>query len=139
MPRARKCSVCPEWHDTDEPWPQACLGHYKRHLGVKRSDLPMPAVIGDELPGGALECHADGKTYTSKAEYYRAVKAAGCEILGSKETLRRPMPKKFKLDQAERTSLRRELSEKLQSLDSPTRKSRVAKDHFGGSRRFTAP
>jgi hypothetical protein len=115
------------------------MGHYKRHLGVARSDLPCPAVIGDELPGGSLLCHADGKTYTSKADYYRAVKAAGCDILGSKETLKRPTPKKFKFDNAERTSLRRELSEKLQALDSPTRRKRVAKDYFGGSRRFSAP
>lgn len=139
MARQRKCTVCPEWHDTDEPWPQACVAHYKRHLGVKRSDFPAPAVIGDDLGPNGLLCHADGRTYTSKADYYRAVKAAGCEILGSKETLKRPTPKRFKLDQAERTSLRRELSEKLQALDSPTRRKRVAKDYFGGSRRFSVP
>jgi hypothetical protein len=115
------------------------MGHYKRHLGVARSDLPCPAVISDELPGGALECPADGRTYTSKADYYRAVKAAGCEILGSKETLPRPKPKKFRLNNDERVSLRKELSEKLQALDSPNRRKRVAVDHFGGSRRFTAP
>lgn len=30
MARSRKCRVCGGWHDTDESWPRACLGHYKQ-------------------------------------------------------------------------------------------------------------
>lgn len=135
MARQRKCDVCPEWHDTDEPWPSACMGHYKRHLGVARSDLPSPAIIGDELPGGALECPADGKTYTSKRAYYAAVKAAGCEILGSKEKLPPRERVKPKLTDA----MRREIRQKVAALDTASRPKRPPRDYFGGSRRFSAP
>jgi hypothetical protein len=44
-----------------------------------------PAVIGDTLPGGinGIKNMADGRTYDSKGRYYKAVRAAGCEILGN--------------------------------------------------------
>lgn len=29
--------------------------------------------------------HADGKIYTDKAAYYRAVRAAGCEVIGDEK------------------------------------------------------
>lgn len=42
-------------------------------------------VISDSLGEGVqgLLNHADGKKYDSKSEYYKAVKAAGCVVLGS--------------------------------------------------------
>ena len=42
-------------------------------------------VISDSLGDGVkgLLNHADGKLYDSKSSYYKAVKAAGCEVLGS--------------------------------------------------------
>ena len=40
------------------------------------------SYISDEMIGGML-CPADGKTYDSKSSYYKAVKAAGCEIVGN--------------------------------------------------------
>lgn len=95
-------------------------------------------MIGDDLGPNGLLCHADGNTYTSKADYYRAVKAAGCEILGSKETLKRPTPKKFKLNDTDRRSIRQELAGKLQTLDAPNRPKRPPKEYFGGVRRFSA-
>lgn len=137
MPRQLKCKVCPEWHDTDEPWPMACAGHFRRHDQKRSTKFPAPYVISDDLgPAGVLN-HADGKTYTSKSEYMRAVKAAGCEVLGSKETLPRPTPKRFKLDDG----VKREVAEMVRALDSPTRKKRgnFSRDHFGGSRRFLKP
>lgn len=53
----------------------------RKYAGTKRSDLPRPMVIGDNLDD--LMNPADGKRYSSKAKYYKAVKAAGCEIAGS--------------------------------------------------------
>lgn len=118
MPRSRKCKVCPDWHDLEEPWPQACLGHYKRN--DKRSDtIPAPTIFRDEhWPEGRVS-DADGKTYYDKSSYYAGVKAAGCEILGAKEYLKpRPKPEKPKLSDA----MRREIRQRVQALDSPTRK-----------------
>lgn len=30
MARSRHCDVCGEWHDLEEPWPSACMDHYRR-------------------------------------------------------------------------------------------------------------
>lgn len=82
-----------------------------------RSALPMPAYISDDLGPNGMECPADGRTYTSKAEYVRAVKAAGCEIIGNEKLPRKPYVKP-KLSDA----TRREVRQRVQALDSPTRK-----------------
>lgn len=51
----RYCRVCSGWHDVDEPWPQACLEHYKAAKGslqiVKDID-PYKSVITGEVIGG---------------------------------------------------------------------------------------
>jgi hypothetical protein len=46
-----------------------------------RSDLPAPMVISDQL--GDVWNPADGKKYDSKSAYYKAVRASGCEVMGS--------------------------------------------------------
>jgi hypothetical protein len=62
---------------------------------------------------------ADGKTYYNKSDYLRGVKAAGCEILMAGEKLPpRPPKTKPKLSDA----MRREIRQRVQALDSPTRK-----------------
>lgn len=49
---------------------------------------PPPAgkvhIIRDEM--AATLNHADGGTYTSKRAYTKAVRAAGCEIIGNEST-----------------------------------------------------
>lgn len=40
-------------------------------------------VISDDLGTSGVLNHADGKVYDSKSEYYKAVKAAGCVIVGN--------------------------------------------------------
>lgn len=47
-------------------------------------------VISDHLDD--LVNHADGKRYSSKRAYYRAVRAAGCEIVGNEELRSAPRP-----------------------------------------------
>ena len=92
MPRQLKCRICPNWHDTDEPWPHECRGHFRRH-DEHRSSLAAPMLLRDQEWSKGMVCNADGKTYHSWSDYKRAVKAAGCEILGSKEQLPpRPPP-----------------------------------------------
>lgn len=47
--------------------------------------IPSFRVISDHLGEGVrgLQSMADGKMYDSKSEYYKAVKAAGCEVVGN--------------------------------------------------------
>lgn len=42
---SRHCDVCNLWHDLGEPWPEACLGHYR-----KRKDQDAHYVMGDIQP-----------------------------------------------------------------------------------------
>lgn len=126
--RSRKCRSCPEWHDMEEPWPQACAGHF-RNYQAKRSKLASPAFISDDLGSNGLLNHADGRMYTSKAAYVRAVKAAGCEIVGN-EKLKPPSREKVKLTD----DVRREIRQKVAALDSPTRPARPSREYFNGSR-----
>lgn len=109
----------------------AHLFHAQKARAAKkhRSLLPAPAFISDDLGPNGLLNHADNKVYTSKAEYVRAVRRAGCEIVGN-EKLKRPTHQRPKLTYAER----REIREKLRAIDSPNRPSRPTKDYFGGSR-----
>lgn len=57
----------------------------------KRSALPMPYVVSDHLAD--VVNPVDNKPYDSKSAYYRTVKDAGCEIMGSDSaTTKRPEP-----------------------------------------------
>jgi hypothetical protein len=59
------------------PWPEVAALRRER----ARSALPCPYVIGDHLDD--VQNPADGKVYDSKSEYYKAIRAAGCEIVGN--------------------------------------------------------
>lgn len=48
---------------------------------IARSGLPCPMVISDTLAD--VVNPINGKPYDSKSQYYEAVKAADCEILGN--------------------------------------------------------
>ncbi len=63
----------------------------RKYAGTKRSSLPRPMVISDHLDD--VMNPADGKRYSSKSKYYAAVKAKGCEIVGS-EAGRTARPRK---------------------------------------------
>jgi hypothetical protein len=62
------------------PWPEVASRRRARAL-ASRSELPAPMIIRDELSGVVNPC--DGKRYDSKSAYYRAVKEAGCVIVGN--------------------------------------------------------
>lgn len=55
----------------------------------KRSILPCPQVISDEMPPGE---HVDGRIYTSKSAFRRVTKAEGYIEIGTEKL--KPMQKK---------------------------------------------
>lgn len=59
------------------------LKHLYREPPPARSDLPAPMIISDHLD--YVQNPADGQTYTSKRSYEKAVRAAGCEIIGNEK------------------------------------------------------
>lgn len=58
-----------------------------------RSHLPAPMIIMDGLDPTLN--HADGRRYTSKSAYYKAVRAAGCEVVGNDSSLAKAKPKEY--------------------------------------------
>jgi hypothetical protein len=74
----------------------AVMAQRAREARKHRSALPAPYFISDDLGPNGLLNHADNKVYTSKAEYVRGVKRAGCEIVGT-DTLTKPKYEKPKL------------------------------------------
>jgi len=64
--------------------------HLYREEPPKRSSLPAPMLISDHLD--YIQNPANGQTYTSKSAYYKAVRAAGCEIVGNDKS--KPAPRK---------------------------------------------
>lgn len=109
--RQRLCKVCGGWHEL-ENWPRECV----REAPPARSHLAAPMIIRDDLGPNGLLNHADNRIYTSKSAYLNAVKANGCEVIGS-DTLppRRavPMPKD--------PTLRQELSQRLNTYKDTSR------------------
>lgn len=71
----RICKSCRSMHDVAR-WPQECIEPYR----VAKSILPCPAIRVDGMD--AIMNHADGMMYDSRSQYERAVKAAGCVIVG---------------------------------------------------------
>lgn len=71
-------------------------------------------VIGDYIngAGGALKSMADGKMYDSKSAYYKAVKAAGCEIMGN-DAPREAKPMEYKINERE---LKSDIAQSIQQL-----------------------
>ena len=65
MARSRHCDVCSKWHDVEQPWPSACIKHFKR-LGESNrrsanvmSDIePYKNVVDGKVIGGRKQ-HRD--------------------------------------------------------------------------------
>lgn len=65
MARARHCDVCKGWHDLEEPWPSACMDHYRKRKGEDRIGLqivkdidPYKSVVDGSVIGGRKQ-HRD--------------------------------------------------------------------------------
>jgi hypothetical protein len=59
----------------------------------QRSKLSAPMIISDCMESTVN--HADGQRYSSKRAYEKAVKAAGCEIVGNDSSFKRPKRKEY--------------------------------------------
>lgn len=97
--RSRFCKVCGEFHDLAKAWPAACV------------NWDVPANAPNIRPDGMdpIRNHADGQVHDSKSAYYKAVRRAGCEIVGDDPMGRTPAPE-FK-PQGVRDDIRRALAE----------------------------
>lgn len=84
MARSRFCRVCKDWHDLNEVWPDACLGHF----GIPTSAAPY--VQSDSME--PIRSMADGRMYDSKSRYRRELRARGCYEVGNDRLERRPTP-----------------------------------------------
>ena len=63
-------------------------------LPVKRSDLPCPMLISDDMPAAE---HVDGNFYTSKSGFRAVTRANGLTEVGNEK-----MPTKPKISKADR-------------------------------------
>jgi hypothetical protein len=68
---------------------------------VQRSGLPAPMIISDAL--GEVWNPVNGQVYDSKSAYYRAVKDAGCQIVGNDSSFREPAPPPFEAEGVEQS------------------------------------
>jgi hypothetical protein len=93
MPRYRECRHCGALHRLDR-WPHNC-----RDAPWPKSDLPAPMIISDALDD--VFNHADGKRYSSKRAYERAVREAGCVIVGNELPQDRVRDYEFEPDEAD--------------------------------------
>jgi hypothetical protein len=82
----RLCKVCEDWHDLDD-WPASCF----RPPTTKRSHLSGPMCISDTMEP-TLHM-ADGKHYSSKAQFRAVTRAHGCVEVGNDPALLRPKKK----------------------------------------------
>jgi hypothetical protein len=85
MARSRFCRICKEFHDLEQAWPEACVGHFgTESLGSG------PQIISDTIE--PFRSHADGKIYSSKSRYRADLKARGLIEVGNEKVERRPTP-----------------------------------------------
>lgn len=68
--------------------------------GGKRSDLPVPMIIGDHMDAAEHPC--DGKTYESKSAFRRVTKQNGCIEVGNDPQ----RFKKYALPKPDRTTIK---------------------------------
>lgn len=71
------CRDCMTVHWSGQ-WPKECV---EARQNTKRGSVSAPYIRSDGME--AIVNHADGKMYDSKSRFERAVKDAGCEILGN--------------------------------------------------------
>jgi len=80
--RSRLCKACGAFHPVNH-WPVECY----QAMTEKRSALGVPYIRGDGM--NETWNPVNGKHYDSHSAYERAVKDAGCQIVGSDPALER--------------------------------------------------
>lgn len=84
--------------------------HKAPRLPVARSSLPAPYIRTDGMD--AVRNPADGLLYDSRSAYERAVRDAGCEIVGDDKAYSEPKPR----DYVEAPGLERDIKEACEQL-----------------------
>ena len=84
----RHCRCCGDWHSLEKPWPHNCISHFG--APPERSHLPAPMQIRDCMDH--VLNHAEGRMYDSQRAYEKAVRAAGCEIVGNENLAKHITP-----------------------------------------------
>ena len=79
--RSRHCRVCGDWHDLNGYWPAECAGHFATR--GPRSELGAPMLIRDSMD--PIVSQIDGRVFDSKRGYEKAVREAGCAIVGNEK------------------------------------------------------
>ena len=93
----RHCDVCGNWHDLNEPWPNGCMGHYRKDKNGKSSQVmgdlePYKSMITGEMIQGRKQhrdhLRAHGKIEVGN-EYDATVKRERREMPPIEATLKR--------------------------------------------------
>lgn len=74
MSRSRFCRVCRDFHDVDEPWPEACYGHF----GIQADESIQ--VVRDMEPYRSM---IDGSVIDGRKRHRDHLKAHGCIEVGN--------------------------------------------------------
>lgn len=74
---SRHCDICNGWHDLDQPWPQACIGHYTKRKGEDKIGLQ---IMKDIEP---YKNTVDGGVITSRKHHRDFLKARGLVEVGN--------------------------------------------------------
>lgn len=85
MARSRFCRCCKEFHDLEQSWPEACVGHF----GITAHGAG-PQIISDTIE--PFRSHADGNIYSSKSRYRADLRARGLIEVGNEKVERKPTP-----------------------------------------------
>lgn len=100
----------------DDPQTRDCpeCKNAKGHILYMGSGLGAPQIISDYIngAGGHVKNMADGKIYDSKSSYYKAVKAAGCVVMGT-DAPKEAKPTEYKINERE---LKQDIAQAIQQL-----------------------
>ena len=93
----RHCDICGNWHDLNEPWPNECMGHYRKDKTGKSSQVmgdlePYKSMITGEVIQGRKQ-HRDHLKAHGKIEigneYESASKRERKEMPPIEQTVKR--------------------------------------------------
>jgi hypothetical protein len=81
----RFCRVCGGWHDLNEPWPDACMGHYRRHKENESGQIikDIEPYKGVGIPGNPI--------IGGRKQHRDAMRAHGLVELGNEKVTRKPL------------------------------------------------
>jgi hypothetical protein len=82
MARSSFCRICKDFHDLEQAWPEACVGHF----GIV-AERKGPQIISDTI--APFRSMADGKMYDSKSAYRGTLRDRGLIEVGNEQVKQR--------------------------------------------------